>query len=203
MERKIIGLTGTYCAGKNHVASLFEKNGIPVLELDKLGHLAIEAEKDLLIERFGKEILAPNNLIDRKKLGQRVFARAEELAALEEIIHPWVNKETMDWINSREEEVCAINAALLHRSSAFEYLNCIIIVQAPVLVRLLRAKKRDKLPWLPLIKRFRSQRDFDSQYLRGKTDIYRVSNFFTYGNSGKKLEGKIEEILSLRGVLRV
>ena len=216
MEKMIIGLTGTYCAGKNHVASLLEKRGIPVLELDKLGHLAIEAEKELLFKRFGMDIrmniLAEespdsskpdDNKIDRRKLGQKVFGKGEELSALEEIIHPWVNKETMLWIKSREEKVCAINAALLHRSSAFEHLDAIIIVQAPVLLRLMRAKKRDKLPWLPLIRRFGSQRDFDSQYLRGKTDIYRVGNHFACGNSRNKLENRIDEILSLKGIARV
>ena len=213
MERKLIGITGKYCSGKNHVSSLLEKKGYPSLDLDKLGHKAIEAERDLILKRFGTDILVDNilagdipgadNLIDRRKLGQKVFGSQKELRALEEIVHPWVNKETKLWINSREESVCLINAALLHRSSAFEQFDLIIIVEAPFLIRLLRAKRRDKLPWLVLLRRLRSQKNFDSQYLRRKTDIYRVGNFSVCMNSGAKLENKLDEILSLRELYKV
>ena len=201
MDKKLIGITGAYCAGKNHVSSLLEKKGFPALDLDKLGHKAIEAEKDRILKRFGRDILADNmgadTVIDRRKLGQKVFGNIGELTALEEIVHPWVNKETMLWIKARNEDVCLINAALLHRSSAFEHLDLIIIVEAPFLLRLIRARKRDKLPWLVLLRRLGSQKNFDSQYLREKTDIYRVSNYSACFKPVSKLENQIDKILSL------
>ena len=206
--KKIIGLTGTYCAGKNHVSSLLEAQGFPALDLDKLGHQVIEAEREQLLRCFGKDILAPGGAIDRKRLGEKVFGNPEKLAVLEEIIHPAVNRETLSWINSRNEKACVINAALLHRSSAYEILDAIIIVEAPFPVRLLRAKKRDHLSWPALFRRFRSQSDFQSQYFKGKTDIYRVSNPSVCSNSGlfgsmkqNKPENRIREILSLLGII--
>ena len=57
MGKKIIGLTGTYCAGKNHVAGLLEKRGLAVLDVDKLGHQAIAEEKEAIVARFGAGIL--------------------------------------------------------------------------------------------------------------------------------------------------
>ena len=204
---RVIGLTGFYCAGKNHVARILEKHSLPVLDLDKLGHEVIERERDLLAKRFGADILDKAGFVDRKLLGAKVFGKPAELAALEDIIHPEVNRETMKWINSREEKACVINAALLHRSSAFAILDAIIVVEAPFFARLLRARKRDKLPWKMLIRRFRSQSKFSSQYFTEKTDIYRVRNPSGCTNSGffrfravylqKKLENRIEEILSL------
>ena len=197
-EKKVIGLTGKYCAGKNHVASILEKLGFPVLDLDKLGHQVIENEKERLLESFGTDILGAGSEIDRKKLGEKVFGNNEKLSVLEGIIHPAVNRETMSWI-AGTKKTCFINAALLHRSSAFKTLDAVIIVEAPFLVRLLRAKKRDKLPLPVLIRRFRSQRNFHSQYFNGKTDIYRVSN-----KSARKkthLESRINKILSLLGIL--
>ena len=210
-DKKVIGLTGTYCAGKNHVALLLEQRFLPVLDLDKLGHEVIEAEKDRLLKRFGEDILGPHGQVDRKRLGAKVFGKLSELAALEEIIHPEVNRKNIDWINAREGQACVINAALLHRSSAFDLLDAIIIVEAPFLIRLLRARKRDGLPWLTLLKRFRSQRQFNSQYFREKTDIYRVKNSgysgfckrSTMNKPEKSLEKSIDEILSLKGITRV
>ena len=200
-DKKIIGLTGPYCAGKNHVALLLEQRSYPVLDVDKLGHEIIEAEKERLLDRFGRDILGPEGLIDRKRLGQKVFGKPAELAALEEIIHPAANQKTLDWINAREEKLCFINAALLHRSSAFEVLDAIIHVEAPFLVRLLRAKKRDRLPWISLVKRFRSQKNFNPQLFAGKAAAYRLGNpgFFGFRKRSLRngLEKRIDGILSI------
>jgi dephospho-CoA kinase len=203
-NQKVIGLTGAYCAGKNHVALLLERRFLPVLDLDKLGHEVIKTEKDRLLARFGEDIAAPDGLIDRKRLGAKVFGKPGELAALEEIIHPAVNSETLAWINAKNEKPCVINAALLHRSSALELLDAVIIVEAPFLIRLLRARKRDHLPWSSLLKRFRSQRQFGYQFFKEKTDIYRVENSgFGKRSLVDKLEKRIDEILSLLGITRV
>ena len=211
VNKIIIGLTGKYCAGKNHIALLLEKRGLPVLDVDKLGHRVIEMEKNRLTARFGSDILGSDGCVDRKLLGSKVFGRSGELAALEEIIHPVVNRETLAWIRERKEKACVINAALLHRSSAFDELTAIIIVEAPLIARMLRARKRDHLSWAAISKRFRSQRSFDTQYLKGKADIYKVSNpsfcraagFSGFGGQKQRdrPEKRIDEILSLLGVI--
>jgi dephospho-CoA kinase len=203
--KKVIGLTGLYCAGKNHAALILQRHGLPVLDVDKLGHLVIEKEKERIIARFGAEITDGGaGGIDRKKLGAKVFGKPLELAALEDIVHPAVNRETADWIGAQKENACVINAALLHRSSASTVMDAVIIVEAPYITRLLRAKKRDRLPWLALIKRFGSQNNFNTQYFQGKTDIYRVDNrgYSGFGRTffQNRLEKRVEEILSLLGI---
>jgi dephospho-CoA kinase len=204
---RVLGLTGTYCAGKNRVARLLEGRGVPVLDVDKLGHEAVEAEKEAILARFGLDLLGPDGKIDRRRLGARVFGRPGELAALEALVHPAANRMTGEWIACREKEglgACAINAALLHRSSALPRLEGIIIVKAPWLIRLLRAKRRDRLSWKALIRRFRSQKGFERQYFHknftGNADIYIIENrgsvlfprFFE-----KRLEHRVDQILSV------
>jgi dephospho-CoA kinase len=197
----IIGLTGVYCAGKNHIARLLEERGLPVLDVDKLGHGALETEKSAVLERFGEDILDREGRIDRKLLGARVFGKPEELAALEAIVHPAANRETLAWIE-RQGGNCVINAALLHRSSVS--LDAVIVVEAPFFTRLLRARRRDRLPWIALLKRFRSQKEFTAQYFKEKTDIYRVENRGYFGFFSRplrtKLKNRIDEILSLLGI---
>ncbi|MDR2370222.1 MAG: dephospho-CoA kinase [Treponema sp.] len=195
----LIGLTGLYCAGKNFIASLLEKRGVPVLDVDKLGYRAIDAEQDAVLARFGSGVLDGNGRVNRRLLGERVFGKPEELAALEAIVHPAVNRLTDAWIVEQGGKACAINAALLHKSSVFGKLDRIILVEAPFLARLFRARKRDRLPWPVIIRRFRSQKGFTPQYFSGKADIYRVENRtcpFLAGILGKKLENRIDEILS-------
>jgi dephospho-CoA kinase len=175
MEKKIIGLTGLYCAGKNFVASLLEKRGIPVLDVDKLGHEALALEKGAVAARFGPAVLDASGGVDRKKLGALVFGSPPALAALEAIVHPAANRLSAEWA-ARQEGPCVINAALLHRSSLFEELSGIILVRAAFPVRLWRAYKRDRLPFAVILKRFRAQDGFMSQYFAKSADILSVYN---------------------------
>jgi dephospho-CoA kinase len=200
----LIGLTGTYCAGKNYVGALLEERGLPVLDVDKLGHRAIETEREAILERFGEDILGPAGAIDRRLLGAKVFGDHAGLAALQDLVHPAANRMTDEWIAAQGGKPCVINAALLHKSSAFKRLRCVILVQAPVLTRLLRARKRDGLPLGQLLTRFRSQKQFTSQYFAGKADIYVIENRGYFGfrasHNRKRLETQINDILSRVGM---
>ncbi|MCL2192062.1 MAG: dephospho-CoA kinase [Treponema sp.] len=182
----IIGLAGSYCAGKNHVAAILSTRGLPVLDVDKLGHVCLENQKAAVFARFGDEVKAPDGSVNRKALGAKVFGNKTEMAALEAIVHPEANRMTMEWVTafsgtaeggtSTGGKTCVVNAALLHKSAVFDKLDCIILVRAPWLVRLVRARGRDKLPWIDLLRRLSSQKQFTSQYLAGNADIYIVEN---------------------------
>ncbi|MDR3343017.1 MAG: dephospho-CoA kinase [Treponema sp.] len=202
-QQKIIGLTGTYCAGKNYVAKLLEARGLVVLDVDKLGHQAIAMEQEAILERFGPSILGEDGLIDRRLLGAKVFGNPEALACLEGMVHPAANRLTDAWIAVQGGKPCVINAAVLHKSTAFSRLRGIILVKAPVLTRLLRARRRDHLSWGALIKRFRSQKNFIPQYFRKNADIYIVNNrgggCFGFWSRflRENLENRIDEILEM------
>lgn len=201
----LIGLTGPYCAGKNYVAKLLEQRGIPVLDVDKLGHLALEQEKDGLIARFGTDILTAQGTVNRKVLGDRVFGNPEALANLEAIVHPRANRMTEEWISSHGERMLVINAALLHRSVLFGRLQAVIVVQAGFLTRLIRAKRRDHLPLVTLLQRFRSQKQFKAQYFQGNADIYIVKNRGILGLCAQwhrhQLEHRLDKILRWEGMV--
>ncbi|MFZ0619404.1 MAG: dephospho-CoA kinase, partial [Candidatus Acidiferrales bacterium] len=74
-----VGLTGGIASGKSTVASLIRDADGMVLELDPLGHELLEpgqAAYDEIVREFGGEILAPGGAVDRRKLGEIVFADA-------------------------------------------------------------------------------------------------------------------------------
>ena len=213
----IIGLTGKYCAGKNYVAAILEKKGLPVLDVDKLGYQALETEKKLIFSLFGNDLQGDDGSLDRRLLGQRVFGNPEKLKQLENIVHPPVNRMTDEWIASQSPLVnnsllnsslvisghCVINAALLHRSVVFSKLDLIILITAPLFIRLLRAKRRDRLSWPVIYNRFSSQKNFNSQYLSVNAEIYKVGNpeisdwwnLHRRCNEHQILEGRIDKIL--------
>jgi dephospho-CoA kinase len=197
----LIGLTGKYCAGKNHAAAILEKRGLPVLDVDKLGHKALEYKKDEVFSRFGNEVRNPDGSVNRRLLGEKVFGKKDEIIALEAIVHPQADRMTQEWIASQNGSPCVINAALLHRMAVFGQFDCIIMVDAPFLVRLLRARRRDRLSWNSILKIMMSQKRFNLQYLAGNADIYIVHNSrnqkFLPASTGKesKLERRLGDIL--------
>jgi dephospho-CoA kinase len=195
----IIGITGLYCAGKNYIAALLETRGLPVLDVDKLGYQALESEKEKLFALFGHDLQKADGSIDRRKLGKSVFGKPEKLAALEAIVHPLANRLIEEWVAAQKSS-CAINAALLHKSSLFSRLDRIILVTAPLFTRILRARRRDKLPWQEIIKRIASQKSFYNQYLSINSnavcaEIYRIENPGFSDHVDLKLKYRIDKYL--------
>jgi dephospho-CoA kinase len=190
----LAGLTGLSCAGKNYVARIFQRNGFAVLDADEVAHDALLEAKDALLARWGTEIFNADGMINRAALGKKVFGKRDELAALESITYPLINKKTFDWLSGHEGEACIFNAPLLHKSAVFDKLDCIIIVSAPFLIRLFRALLRDKRSFSDIIGRFKSQKNFTVQYLRKNTDTYIIENGWIAMLFPKKLKKKVAEL---------
>jgi len=193
----LIGLTGKYCAGKNHIAAILEKRGFPVIDADKLGYHVLETEKETIFAKFGYDLKKQDGTLDRRFLGQKVFGKPEKLAALEAIVHPPVDRLIDNWIAENGDRACVINAALLHRAAVFARLDRIILVKAPFIIRFLRAKQRDRLSIRQILNRFTSQRNFNTQYLAVNAEIYIVENPGLSGDPKlhKKLESRIDKLL--------
>ena len=86
----IIGIAGGIASGKSTLCKyLIEKYDVVHLDADKEIH-ALYAPgtegHDRVVEIFGIEILNAEGVIDRKILGQKVFGKAESMAALREAI---------------------------------------------------------------------------------------------------------------------
>jgi dephospho-CoA kinase len=90
---KVIGLTGGIASGKSTVAQFLKELGAVVIDADSLWHEALEADAGIrreVVTAFGKGIVSSKQEIDRKKLGEIVFANPEALARLNNIMQPWM-----------------------------------------------------------------------------------------------------------------
>ena len=92
-----VGLTGGIATGKTTVVAMLRELGCRVLEADKIAHQMIEpggAAYDEVVREFGRDILTPEGLVDRQKLGAIVFSEPARLTQLNAIVHPPVLAET-------------------------------------------------------------------------------------------------------------
>ena len=130
-----VGLTGGIGCGKSTVAAMMIESGCHVLNADKMAHALIvpgEPAYDDVVAKFGKHVLAPDGTIDRARLAAVVFADADELAALNAIVHPRVLREIdreLDRLARIDPHgVAVVEAALLIESGYHKTLDRIILV---------------------------------------------------------------------------
>lgn len=199
-KRLIIGITGSSCSGKNVVSDFLKEKDFELLDCDKIVHKLLEQNLKTIIQLFGddakKKNLSLTNLdgsLNRKALSQILFSDLKALREHEEWILPATENEVFKAIDESPNKNFAINGAVLHKTNIPSRCKCIIFVKAPLLIRLIRAKKRDKISFMRIFKRFYSQKGLFSQYFKKNTDIYIVSNF----GSKKTLQRKIFKVLDL------
>ena len=168
--RQVMAVTGPMASGKNYICSQLEKDGWTSIDADILVHQAIEKEKDKILEKFNpyakqQNICLTNNdgTINRRTLGQLLFAFPELLQIQESIVYPVIIKEIKDFIAANPRAV--INATVLYKTpELLELCDKVIYVTAPFLKRLARARHRDKLPLPQILRRFYAQRNLLQEY---------------------------------------
>lgn len=117
---RIIGLTGGIGSGKSTVARMLAERGAVVIDADRVAHEVYAPGTegfDLVVNRFGRDVVGSDGSIDRRMLGGRVFGDARALAELNAIIHPLVRKEVarrlLEAARDRPEVPVIVEAALM------------------------------------------------------------------------------------------
>ncbi len=146
---KVVGLTGGIASGKSTAAAFLREVGVPVIDADKLGHIALaqngEAYKPVL-EIFGKDVLNEAGDIDRQKLGEKVFDNSELRAKLEAITHPAIarlSQRGLEMIAERGELLAVYEAALLVETGIYKGLDALVVVSCTVATQLTRVIARN------------------------------------------------------------
>ena len=145
-----LGVTGGIGSGKTAlVARLATHPGVRVLLADDLAkRLMVEdpAVRRQLVARFGPETYRDDGSLDRQALAARVFGDADELAALNAIVHPAVRRAMLDALGAARGDAVRLlvyEAALIFETGADEILDHVAVVDAPVETRVARAMARD------------------------------------------------------------
>ncbi len=139
---RLVGLTGGIGSGKSSVSSRLARRGAQIVDADAIvkelqrpGEPVYEA----MLERWGSGIVlldddgTPKGL-DRAAIAGIVFADAEELKALNEIVHPAVRRRMradMDAAASGDH-VVVLDIPLLAESKGEHQASAIIVVDCPV-----------------------------------------------------------------------
>ena len=114
-----IGLTGSIGSGKSTVAALLVERGAVLLDADAIVREIQQPGTPVfaaMVGRWGDDIVANDGTLDRQAVADRVFGDADELAALNAIVHPAVADE------------------MTHRRKALAGTDATVILDIPLLV---------------------------------------------------------------------
>ena len=140
-----VALTGGIGSGKSAAGDFFEDLGAVVVDADLLAREVIERGTegfDEIVATFGDEILT-NGILDRKKLGEIVFADRAARKTLEEIIHPRVAEAFEEIVEaSPQNSVIIYQIPILVETQGRERFDYVITVEASLENRVARLKER-------------------------------------------------------------
>lgn len=186
----VYGLTGKTGSGKSTAAAMLSKKGFFVIDGDKAARQITQKGSPVLstlADSFGDDIILSDGSLDRKKLAERAFSSSEKTDMLNRITHGAIDeifRKELEKAKKEGFEKCVIDAAALLESPSKSLCEKIIVIYAPLEIRLERILKRDNLSVSQAMTRINAQKG-DEYYLE-KADII-IRNFPPYELS-KELE---------------
>lgn len=148
----VVGLTGGIGTGKSVVAGILSEQGALILDADRLGHEVYQPGQPAygdIVDEFGRDVVADDGTIDRKKLGPIVFGDPAKLARLNAITHPRMKEVMRERLAEAERagtRVAVLEAALLFDAGWDDLTNevWVTVVDAQTAAR--RASERSGFP---------------------------------------------------------
>lgn len=142
-----IGITGNIGSGKTTVCKIFALLGVPVFNADMsargfLGHKEIISQ---LVSMFGKEILDERGQVNRKNVASIVFNDPPLLDRLNKLIHPLVHNDFKLWLDRQLSAYILYETAILFDSQMHRQMDKVIVVTAPLNLRIARVCQRDNV----------------------------------------------------------
>jgi dephospho-CoA kinase len=138
----VIGLVGGIGSGKSAVSKILADLGCVVSDSDHLAHACLKDSGVIstLVDRWGTEILATDGTPDRSAIARIVFCEGSELAWLESVLHPMINRRRRLELDSLTNEASGfvIDAPLLFEAGIDSECDVIFFIDTPLGQRLER-----------------------------------------------------------------
>ena len=190
---RLIGLTGNIASGKSAVAEMLAARGARIIDADVLARQAVmkgSPALESIVGKWGSEVLDSEGNLDRAALRHKVFEDQSELDALNEIVHPEVNRLRAAEVaaaRARGDRVVVCVIPLLFERHLADDFDTIILVDAPRSVRLDRIVRDRQIDEAEAMKMIASQMPADLK--RARAD-YVIEN----AGTRKELAAEVDRV---------
>jgi dephospho-CoA kinase len=144
-----VAISGGIASGKSTVCELLQQFGIDVIDADIIARELVAPGQPALLaiaEQIGAHFIQPNGQLDREALRTYVFSQPKAKLLLEHILHPRIQTELLRQSQQAQSAYVAVAIPLLSpqtRQDAYQWLNRVLIVEAPETLQIARICLRD------------------------------------------------------------
>lgn len=161
-----IAITGGIGSGKTYVSSMLERMGIAVYNADE-NSKRITATSSVLREKLisvvGEDCYMGCDL-NKKRLAQFIFSSKENRLLVNSIIHPLVYEDFLKWSAEKADSaIVAMESAILYEAGFDKYVDKVVMIHAPLEIRISRAMQRDSSTKEEVMARISAQMDDDEK----------------------------------------
>jgi len=142
-----VAITGGIGAGKSEALRAFARHGAATVSSDEIVHHLLQRDevKRLVVQRMGNGVLSPEDEIDRGALATIVFNDREALTWLEDLLHPLVAAEYLQWREDLAKlpdapQVCVTEVPLLYETGGDARFDKVVAITAPSKLRRARSE---------------------------------------------------------------
>lgn len=155
-----IGITGGIGSGKSVVSRLLEVMGIPVYIADIESKRLTNTDpfiRQELCALLGEKVFEGGEL-NKAFLASYLFGHPDHARRINEIIHPQVKDDFRRWVEGQSfSSIVGMESAILIESGFAAEVDVVVMVYAPLELRVRRAIKRDCSSRELIMKRIQSQ----------------------------------------------
>jgi dephospho-CoA kinase len=154
-----VGITGGIGSGKTTVCRIFQYLGIPVYNADAEAKKLMVNDKNLrkkIIALLGTDSYK-NDELNRQFIANQVFNNQELLTKLNSYVHPLVRQDFIKWSSKQKAPYVIYEAALMIESGSYKLLDKLIVVTAPIELRIDRVCQRDNVDPDKVLQRINNQ----------------------------------------------
>ncbi len=156
---KKVGLTGGMGSGKSVVSHFLEIRGFPVYDSDWRAKQLMQNDQSLresLVTEFGSSIYI-NDRLNRQYLSSLVFDKPDRLNTLTHLVHPAVKTDFLIWADRQHSPMVFLESAILFESAFSLLMDKVMIVTAPLELRISRIIQRDGVTKEDVLQRLKNQ----------------------------------------------
>ncbi len=99
--------------------------------------------KEAIKAQFGQEAYSTTGVLNRVYMAGIVFGQQEKIVVLNQLVHPTVAKDYAQWVQMQQAPYLLKEAALMIESGSYRSLDQLIVVSAPLDLRIARIRRRD------------------------------------------------------------
>ena len=137
-----IGIAGGIGSGKSYVCALIRQRGFEVYDCDSAAKRLIRTDPDIrqqLTALIGPDTYHADGQLNKAVVAQFLLVSEDNLAAINRIVHPAVFRDFeasgLEWLES----------AIMYESGISRLMDRVIVVTAPLEVRIHRVMQRDHI----------------------------------------------------------